>query len=80
MTDYQAVDGGESRRDQIRHRMEDEFFAATEGDDFVGVQTYSRARVGPTARSATRRASTSSRWATSTGPTRCPRPSAVRGR
>jgi beta-glucosidase len=47
MTDYQAVDGGESKRDQIRHRMEDEFFAATEGDDFVGVQTYSRARIGP---------------------------------
>jgi beta-glucosidase len=47
MTDYQAVDGGESRRDRIRYRMEDEFLEATEGDDFVGVQTYSRARVGP---------------------------------
>jgi len=47
MTDYQAVDGGESKRDQIRNRMEDEFLRATEGDDFVGVQTYSRTRVGP---------------------------------
>ena len=47
MSDYQAVDGGESKRDRIRHRMEDEFFAATAGDDFVGVQTYSRTRVGP---------------------------------
>ena len=47
MSDYQAVDGGESKRDRIRFRMEDEFFAATDGDDFVGVQTYSRTRVGP---------------------------------
>jgi beta-glucosidase len=47
MTDYQAVDGGESKRDRIRLRMEDEFLQATEGDDFVGVQTYSRGRVGP---------------------------------
>jgi beta-glucosidase len=27
--------------------MEDEFLHATTGDDFVGVQTYSRTRVGP---------------------------------
>src|SRR5688572_11342150 len=27
--------------------MEDVFFDATTGDDFVGVQTYSRTRVGP---------------------------------
>ena len=47
MSDYQAVDGGESKRDQIRRRMEDEFLEATAGDDFIGVQTYSRTRVGP---------------------------------
>ena len=47
MEDYQAVDGGESKRDQIRYRMQDEFLEATEGDDFVGVQTYTRSRVGP---------------------------------
>jgi beta-glucosidase len=47
MSDYQALDGGESKRDQIRQRMEDEFLEATGGDDFVGVQTYSRTRVGP---------------------------------
>jgi beta-glucosidase len=47
MSDYQAVEGGESKRDRIRNRMEDEFLHATEGDDFVGVQTYSRTRVGP---------------------------------
>ncbi|MGZ4716366.1 MAG: glycoside hydrolase family 1 protein [Acidimicrobiales bacterium] len=47
MTDYVAVDGGEATRDRIRHRMEDEFLAVTGGDDFLGVQTYSRSRIGP---------------------------------
>lgn len=47
MSDYQAVDGGEATRDRIRHRMEDEFLDATEADDFIGVQTYSRTRIGP---------------------------------
>lgn len=47
MSDYQAVDGGESKMEHIRAAMEDVFFDATTGDDFVGVQTYSRTRVGP---------------------------------
>ena len=47
MEDYQAVDGGEAKRDQIRYRMEDEFLDGTEGDDYVGVQTYTRGRIGP---------------------------------
>jgi beta-glucosidase len=47
MSDYQAVDGGEAKVDHIRRSMEDVFFEATAGDDFVGVQTYSRTRVGP---------------------------------
>jgi beta-glucosidase len=47
MTEYQAVDGGEEKRDRIRRSMEDIFLEATTGDDFVGVQTYSRMRVGP---------------------------------
>jgi beta-glucosidase len=47
MTDYQAVDGGEPHRDEARALMEDGFLRATEGDDFVGVQTYSRSRFGP---------------------------------
>ncbi|MEO7428792.1 MAG: family 1 glycosylhydrolase, partial [Acidimicrobiales bacterium] len=47
MSDYQAVEGGESRLAHIREAMEDVFFDATTGDDFVGVQTYSRTRVGP---------------------------------
>jgi beta-glucosidase len=47
MSDYQAVDGGEEKLERVRRPMEDVFFAATEGDDFVGVQAYSRTRVGP---------------------------------
>jgi beta-glucosidase len=47
MTDYQALDGGEASRDEMRASMEDVFLAATGGDDFLGVQTYSRARFGP---------------------------------
>ena len=47
MADYQAVDGGEAKRDQIVRSMEDVFLDVTEGDDFLGVQTYTRERVGP---------------------------------
>jgi len=47
MTDYQAVGGGESQRDRIRRSMEDVFLEATTGDDFLGVQCYTRMQVGP---------------------------------
>ena len=47
MTDYQPVDGGEQRRDRIRLNMEDVYLEAARSDDFIGVQTYSRNRVGP---------------------------------
>lgn len=47
MSDYQAVDGGEAMRDRIRRNMNDVFLEAARGDDFMGVQTYSRDRVGP---------------------------------
>jgi beta-glucosidase len=47
MTDYQPVDGGEERARRIRATHEDVFLAATEGDDFLGVQTYTRMRIGP---------------------------------
>ena len=46
MSDYQAVEGGDDKRDRIRHVMEDVFLEAARDDDFVGVQTYSRSRVG----------------------------------
>jgi len=47
MSDYQAVDGGEATRDRYRRDMEDVFLEAARGDDFVGVQCYSRTRIGP---------------------------------
>ncbi|MHB8329058.1 MAG: glycoside hydrolase family 1 protein [Acidimicrobiales bacterium] len=45
MNDYQAVPGGEQRLQEIRRQNEDVFLQATKGDDFVGVQNYSRVRV-----------------------------------
>ncbi len=47
LQDLQAVSGGEAVRDTIRHRIQDVFLEAARGDDFVGVQTYSRERFGP---------------------------------
>ena len=47
MSDYQAVDGGERARDAYRRDMEDVFLEAARGDDFLGVQCYSRTRFGP---------------------------------
>jgi beta-glucosidase len=46
MPDYQAVPGGEARRDEARAQSFDPFLEAARGDDFVGVQTYSRHRFG----------------------------------
>jgi beta-glucosidase len=47
MTDFQAETGGEEWVERIRRPSEDVFLEATGGDDFVGVQTYTRQRVGP---------------------------------
>jgi beta-glucosidase len=47
MSDYQAVDGGEAKLAELRGEDEDPFLEAARGDDFIGVQTYSRRRVGP---------------------------------
>ncbi|HWD54932.1 MAG TPA: family 1 glycosylhydrolase [Acidimicrobiales bacterium] len=47
MTDYQLAPGGEEKLDGIRHHAEDIFLDATKGDDFLGVQTYSRQLIGP---------------------------------
>jgi beta-glucosidase len=47
MPDYQAVPGGEARRDEARKLGFDAFLEAARADDFVGVQTYSRHRFGP---------------------------------
>lgn len=47
MADYHALPGGESKLAQIRRGMEDVFLEACGGDDFVGIQAYSRDRIGP---------------------------------
>jgi beta-glucosidase len=47
MTDYQPLPGGEEKLESIRHHSEDVFLDATEGDDFLGVQVYTRMRIGP---------------------------------
>ena len=51
MSDYQAVPSDDEKaveqRDQARLLMEDPFLQAVRGDDFLGVQTYSRTRFGP---------------------------------
>ena len=47
MSEWTAVDGGEMMLGQLRRPMEDVFLEAATGDDFIGVQTYSRNRVSP---------------------------------
>jgi beta-glucosidase len=51
MTDYQATPADDPaalhKVDRIRHHGEDVFLEACRGDDYIGVQTYSRSRVGP---------------------------------
>jgi beta-glucosidase len=46
MQDLQAVEGGETVRDQMRWELQDIYLEAAGEDDFVGVQTYSRQRFG----------------------------------
>ena len=47
LRDLQALPGAEPVRDHIRHESEDIFLDAARADDFVGVQCYTRQRVGP---------------------------------
>ncbi len=46
MTDFQLEPGGEEWIERLRKPNEDVFLEATGGDDFIGVQTYTRMRVG----------------------------------
>jgi beta-glucosidase len=41
-----AEPGGEQKLEQYRRGMEDVYLEAATGDDFIGVQTYSRLRIG----------------------------------
>jgi beta-glucosidase len=46
MTDYQLAAGGEDKLVEVR-RDEDVFLDAVDGDDFIGVQAYTRMLIGP---------------------------------
>ena len=48
LVDLQAAEGGEERCDEARRRGQTDWLAVSADDDFVGVQTYSRSRIGPT--------------------------------
>jgi beta-glucosidase len=47
MLDVQAGAGGESRAAEVQYRLNDCYLEQLRGDDFVGVQTYSRIVIGP---------------------------------
>ena len=47
MFDCQAMPGAETERDRYRREMEDVFLEAVRKDDFMGLQCYSRMRIGP---------------------------------
>ena len=45
MNEWAAQPGAQSELEALRHSMEDVFFEATRGDDFIGVQNYTRLHV-----------------------------------
>jgi beta-glucosidase len=47
MLDVQAGKGGETQAADVQHRLNDSYLEQLRGDDFVGVQTYSRVVIGP---------------------------------
>jgi beta-glucosidase len=48
MSEWVILEGGEEFAEVLRGPYEDIFLEAARDDDFIGVQTYSRRRVGPT--------------------------------
>ncbi|MHB8220791.1 MAG: glycoside hydrolase family 1 protein [Acidimicrobiales bacterium] len=50
MAELVAGDGGEEARDAAQEILEDTFLRATQDDDFIGVQCYTRMRFGPKGR------------------------------
>ena len=48
MAELKAEEGGEEVRDYAQEILEDTFLRATEGDDYIGVQCYTRMHFGPT--------------------------------
>jgi beta-glucosidase len=50
MTELVAAEGGEEGKERAQELLEDTFLRATGGDDFIGVQCYTRMRFGPKGR------------------------------
>ncbi|MFJ5957757.1 glycoside hydrolase family 1 protein [Paenarthrobacter sp. NPDC092416] len=46
-TDIHAAEGGQANADRIRREVNERFLEASQGDDFVGIQTYGRTVFGP---------------------------------
>ena len=46
LNEFQAEPGGESLRDMADHAINGQFLESAKGDDFIGVQTYTRVRFG----------------------------------
>jgi beta-glucosidase len=47
MQDYETLPGGEQEMHAMRDEMEDKYLRACEGDDYLGVQCYTKMVVGP---------------------------------
>ncbi len=47
LVDFQPAEGGEERWREAQRVAQTDWLAVSADDDFVGVQTYSRARIGP---------------------------------
>src|SRR4051794_229112 len=47
INDIQAVPGGEAEAEKTLDELYRSYLPATQGDDFIGVQNYSRRRIGP---------------------------------
>jgi beta-glucosidase len=47
LQEIQAAPGGEAASEMLRAELETPYLQSTRGDDFIGVQTYSRIRCGP---------------------------------
>ena len=47
MAELHAEPGGEAARDEARELLEDVYLRAVEGDDYIGVQGYTRLHFGP---------------------------------
>ena len=47
LQEVQAVAGGEEMTRRVNYELNDQYLEQLRGDDFVGVQTYTRVRIGP---------------------------------